>query len=394
MPATRLAQLTLLPELELTNTFGKRNWQRLSAKKTSAMEVCPKCATPSTAVYDRRRVKVKDAPLRGKHVTLELEKRRFYCKPCHKPFTEYIPGISKGRRTTERYRRHLLWACENFSDLKSVRREMRCSSSFVYKVLYEQLERQHRMKRLNVPWPEKLGIDEHSFKKGKKGHMEFASMVVDHNAKRVFELVNGRAISELHASLCHIPGRERVKDVTMDLSSSYRSFVKGFFPNAKITADHFHVVRLLHPAINKRRKTITGDKRTLVIRRLLLRNGKKLGFFERSAVYRWLKDYPELEEVYHFKEALHGLYRVKGYERAARAFTKLTDRMGGSQLAEIKTLRKTLLSWRKEILNYFKTGLTNGRVEGFNGKAKLIKRKGYGYRSFKNYRLRVLNDCY
>ncbi len=169
----------------------------------------------------------------------------------------------------------------------------------------------------------------------------------------------------------------------MDLSTTYRSFVTGFFPNAQITADKFHVVRLLHPAINKRRKEITGDRRTLLIRRMLLRNSKKLNFFEKSAMYKWLAEHPELKEVYHFKEAIHGLYRVKGYNRAARAFVKLTDRMGDSKLPEIKTLRSTLLKWRTEILNYFRTGLTNGRVEGFNGKAKLIKRKGYGYRSFK-----------
>ncbi len=249
------------------------------------------------------------------------------------------------------------------------------------------------MNRLNVPWPKKIGIDEHSFKKGAKGHIEFASMVVDHKAKRVFELVSGRAASELAAALSHIKGRERVEHVTMDLSTTYRSFVKGFFPNARITADKFHVVRLLHPAINRRRKDITGDKRTLLIRRMLLRNGKTLSFFEKCVMYRWLDEHPELKEVYHFKEAIHGLYRVRGYERACRAFVKLTDRMGGSLLPEIKTLRQTLLRWRSEILNYFRTGLTNGRVEGFNGKAKLIKRKGYGYRSFKNYRLRVLNDC-
>ena len=37
-------------------------------------------------------------------------------------------------------------------------------------------------------------------------------------------------------------------------------------------------------------------------------------------------------------------------------------------------------------------GLTNGRTEGFNNKAKLVKKRAYGYRSFRNYRLRLLNE--
>ena len=206
-------------------------------------------------------------------------------------------------------------------------------------------------------------------------------------------MVEGRSSGELQAALGHIPGRENVNIVTMDLSSTYRSFVKGFFPNAKIVADKFHVVRLLHPTINKRRVEITGDKRKNPVRKLLLKNGKDLDFFTKSAIYKFLERYPELKEIYHYKEALHGLYRVKGYRRAHKAFVAMTDRMANSNLKEIKTLRKTLLKWREEILNYFKTRHTNGRTEGFNGKAKLIMRRAYGYKSFKNYRLRVLNAC-
>ena len=177
------------------------------------------------------------------------------------------------------------------------------------------------------------------------------------------------------------------------LSSPYRRFVKDFFPNARIVADKFHVVRLLHPAINRQRINITGDKRKNPARKLLLKNGKDLDFFTRSAIYKFLEYYPELKEIYHAKEAIHGFYRIRGYNRARKALKGILDRFGRSKLPEILTLRTTLLSWSKEILEYFRTGLTNGRTEGFNGKAKLIKRRAYGYRSFKNYRLRVLNAC-
>jgi len=71
----------------------------------------------------------------------------------------------------------------------------------------------------------------------------------------------------------------------------------------------------------------------------------------------------------------------------------LTDHLTASPLPELLTLRRTLMRWRKEILEYFATGLTNGRTEGFNNKAKLVKKRAYGYRSFRNYRLRLLNAC-
>lgn len=67
--------------------------------------------------------------------------------------------------------------------------------------------------------------------------------------------------------------------------------------------------------------------------------------------------------------------------------------LAASPLPELQTFRRTLVRWRREILAYFGTGLTNARTEGFNNKAKLVKKRAYGYRSFQNYRLRLLNAC-
>ena len=87
------------------------------------------------------------------------------------------------------------------------------------------------------------------------------------------------------------------------------------------------------------------------------------------------------------------LYKIKGYKRAKVAFIKLTDAMALSKIKQVQSLRKTLMKWRAEILNYFRTKITNGRTEGYNRKAKLIQRKAYGYRNFENYRLRLIYDC-
>lgn len=392
MPISRLPRLVLWKELTPTEVIDCKSHLIVKAKKTNDFEVCPKCAKACYGVYDRRVAKSKDAPLRGKLVVLLVEKRRFWCQACRKPFTEPIPGISKGSRTTHRFKRHVLWACENFADLKSVRRHVRCSSGYLYKTLYEQLDLQARKRR--YPWPKNIGLDEHRFKRHPdKGFPIFASILVDHVNKRVFDLVEGRSADELNAALWQIPGRDNVQRVTIDLSPSYRSFVQSFFPRARIVADKFHVLRLLTPDMNRKRKALAGDRRSNPIGRLLLRNGKDLEFFERAAVHKWLEQHPELREIYPAKEALHGLYRVKGYDRAARAFTRFTDRLGNSKVREIKRLRRTLISWRSEILEYFRCPLSNGRTEGYNGKAKLIRRRAYGYRSFKNYRLRVLKEC-
>lgn len=193
--------------------------------------------------------------------------------------------------------------------------------------------------------------------------------------------------------LAHIPGRENVKNVIIDMCDPFKKFAREFFPNTCLIADKFHVLRLLSPSLLRRRKEITGDRASARARRLILMSSHKLDYSKRLALQTFLSAYPEMAELYSWKERLHGFYRIKGYNRAVIAFTYMTDDMAHSKLPEIKTLRRTLMKWREEILNYFKTGLTNARTEGFNNKAKVVKRMGYGYKQFRNYRLKVLTAC-
>ena len=393
MPETMLLRRLLLPELKF-----KRSWRKpgtvtlgVEVEKESAFEVCPRCATASHSVYDHRVVKVRDEPLRDLAVRLIVRKRRFSCRPCRRPFTEPVPGIRKGYRSTERYQRGLLWACENFSDLKSVRRAYRCSNGYLYKALYAQLELQRR--RRLYPWPAVIGLDEHYFRRGRGGFREFVSMVVDYKNRRLMELAEGRTVAQLEAQLGYIPGRENVRFVVLDMCDPFRNFAQRFFPNARLVADKFHVLRLLTPHINRRRRLITGDRRSAVIRRLLLRSRFRLDHASRWALDRWLDGQPELRQLYAAKEAMHSLYRIRGRARAKRALTALTDSLAVSPLPELQTFRRTLMRWRREILAYFGTRLTNARTEGFNNKAKLVKKRAYGYRSFRNYGLRLLNAC-
>lgn len=391
MPVDRLARTLLLPELEMIEVSAwSRTWTHFKVRSKATSALCPRCPTLSHSVYDRRTAQVKDAPVRDQIVFLLIEKRRFWCKPCGKPFTEYIPGIKKGSRTTERFKRSVLWACENFVDLTKVQRAYRVSAGYVFKTLYDRLEQKLRMRQ--YPWPSTVGIDEHSFRR-LRGRTEFATIVVDYPNKRIYEAVEGKTTDTLTQALSPIPGRENVKNVIVDLCDPFKNFARSHFPNAKVIADKFHVLRLITPALLRKRYEITGTRADSKARRLLTCSSHKLDHWERRAIWDYLGKYPELQELYRYKEILHRFYRTRGLNRASIALTTMTDQMAHSTLSEIKTLRRTLLKWRIEILAYFETGLTNGRTEGYNNIAKLVQRRAFGYKSFRNYRLRLLSAC-
>jgi transposase len=56
-------------------------------------------------------------------------------------------------------------------------------------------------------------------------------------------------------------GIENVKNVILDLSPTFRSFAEDFFPNARLIADKFHVVKLMHPLIHELRRKVIEDQK-------------------------------------------------------------------------------------------------------------------------------------
>ena len=78
MPERILTNFILLPELKLLKIHStKRSWRNYFVAKTSKTEVCPKCASLSSSVYDTRWIEVKDAPTRGVMIFLKIKKRKF-----------------------------------------------------------------------------------------------------------------------------------------------------------------------------------------------------------------------------------------------------------------------------------------------------------------------------
>ena len=393
-PEEKLISNLFLPELKFIKQVGKKDSSTkiLLTEKVSEFEVCPKCANKSHTIYDHVTVEIRDTPIRSKNIILKIRKRRFYCKNCKSIFREPVQGIFKGFRTTQRYRHHVMWNCTQFSNLKRVAKVCSCSEWLVYKCHYEQLELERR--KFQSEWPKTVGIDEHSFMR-KFGRKDFATVFVDYNNRKVREVILGRAPADILESedILKIKGRENVKNVVIDLSSSFKLAAQTLFPNAIITADKFHVIKLLFPSIMKHKKEIGKIENGRLFKQLLLRNGSRLQYHETNVVRSIIHFYPTLKDLYTAKEAVHALYRCKGYNTAKRSFTKFTDWLAHSKIPELQTFRRTLMKWREEILNFFRTKITNARTEGFNRKAKLIQRNAYGFKNFQNYRLKILYSC-
>jgi len=118
-------------------------------------------------------------------------------------------------------------------------------------------------------------------------------------------VVLGRSEASLEAYFLKLVGKERVRVVCIDLASNYRALIRRHFPNAKIVADRFHVIRLVNFHFLAAWRAIDSEgSRDRGLLSLMRRHEQNLSPEQQERLARYLQKHPELEPVYAFKQQL------------------------------------------------------------------------------------------
>ena len=248
---------------------------------------------------------------------------------------------------------------------------------------------------LNRNCPQVLGIDEHFFTQ-KEG---FATTLCDLRRHKIFDVVKGCSVSDLKNYLEQLPGKNNVKVVCMDLSSTYRSIVKQYFSNAKIVADRFHVIRLLnHQCLQTYAQIAPNIKHQKGLLKVLRTRKAKLKLASLEKRNAYLNQNIPIKLIEQFRERLYQILmkktlKAKKCKRFIPIFLNMLKALKESPFKRLSKLGRTFDLWKDEIVRMWRFSKSNGITEGFHRKMKLIQRRAYGFRNFENYRLRVKVLC-
>ena len=110
----------------------------------------------------------------------------------------------------------------------------------------------------------------------------------------------------------------------------------------------------------------------------------------KAAVERMLLMSRELREAYLLKETFYAFMRSADSMQAKARLREFRLHAFVAALPEFESFLKMLQNWEPYILNAFDCHYSNGFTEGVNNKIKVLKRIAFGYRSFRNFRIRIL----
>jgi transposase len=382
----------------------------LAVETTERRAWCETCGVRATG-HGRRRVVVRDLPLADRPVVLVWAKRLWRCGEAAcvaRTWSEESDEIAPRAVLTERARAEIarrVGPAEH--SVAQAARDFGVSWHAAMAAVRDHgRPRVDHLARLGAP--SAVGLDETSFLAATAEHPTLlVTGIIDLDEGRLIDVLPARSAVAVTDWLASKPGRwlAGIRHVVIDPYQPYATAVAAGLPDAWLVVDHFHVIRLANAALDEVRRrtqhTTTGhrgrkDDPLYRIRRRLLAGHERLSPAGLTRVLRWLDAGDpdgEVGAAYLAKELLRETYDAADAFDARRRLVAFYEYCAASDVPELQRLARTIARWETPILRWHRTRLTNAATEGTNLVIKNIKRLGFGFRNFENYRLRLLLRC-
>ena len=358
-----------------------------------------------------RKVMVRGLKVAEVPVMLVIRKQKYLCKPspeCPQTVTKMaeIKGITPSCRIADNVKQSIITELPLNISQKDLANRYQVSPSTVGRII-DSLEERFKPQ---ADWlPAAIAFDD--FKSGRFATSGMSMLLmnpVNHRTIDIIQSRNNHYLRQYFYRRFTAHARQGVRLVVVDLYQPYRRLIKELFPNARIIADHFHVVAQAYRALQAIRihamnRYGSGTREYRALKhfwKLITQKGSRLDYLHfrarRNFQGAWLTNSEVIDRLLAMDDDLAQAYDY--YQRLIDAvehqdrveLTALLAEKLTSLPLRLRKVQRTLRQHKAEILLSFQHHLSNGPIEGTNNKIKVIKRTAYGFRNFWHFRLRIL----
>ncbi|HEY5111202.1 MAG TPA: ISL3 family transposase [Acidimicrobiales bacterium] len=370
--------------------------------------VCPRCQQRAQ-VKERPVVSYVDLPVYGTPMKLSWKKHRMQCVNDVCSMKSWVLSdhriAAKNCLLTTRAAKWATMQVGTGRTVKEVAGELSCDWHTVNDAVttYGNALLEADKKRLNQTTA--LGLDETSFVRLGGHHTSYLTTVADVGNHQIIDILPTRTYVDVAGFIDQQSEawRQRVTYGALDMSATYAAVYNVMLPNAAQVVDRFHVIALANRCLDTVRRRVQveqlghrgrRDDPLYRVRRVLLVGEEKLNEEQTTRLNSLLALGDPTAEValaYRVKERLRDFYRCWDPGEARVMLEDLKSHcLNKAMPSEIRKLGRTLKEWFDKICNYHLARITNAPTEALNNLIKRIKRVGFGFRNFENYRIRAL----
>jgi len=171
------------------------------------------------------------------------------------------------------------------------------------------------------------------------------------------------------------------------------AFIRGItdhLPNAKITFDRFHIMKVLNTAVNQVRKQEVMIQSILKGHKyIFLKNESNLTIKQRQVRQELSISKLNLKSIraLHIRENFQEIYKADSYEQFETLLKKWYFWATHSRIEPIKQAAYTIKNHWDGVLQWKKSLINNGLLEGLNSLIQAAKVKARGFRNTRYFKI-------
>lgn len=345
---------------------------------------CSGCGATDLPTHERVRRRIRDLPMVGRPLMLEVTLRRLACPDCGQRL-ESVAWLDRHARLTRRMVQQVSHWCER---LPTAHVAAMFGLHWSTVRLLDKRRLEGLLASLPPPTPRRLVMDEFALHKGHR----YASVILDADTRQVLWIGEGRsrvAVRPFFEAL-GAKGCAAIEAVAMDMNTAFDLEVRKHCPRARIVYDLFHVIakygrevisRVRVDAANRLRHDKPARRVVKRAHWLLLRNPDTIpSSRQQLQLDEVLAANSDLMTVYVMKAQLKELWTASTAWGWRMAWNQWHRHARQSGIPSLIHFARCLRGYWRGILARVRWPMHTGQLEGINNRIKVMKRMAYGYR--------------
>ncbi len=220
------------------------------------------------------------------------------------------------------------------------------------------------------------------------GH-DYVSLFVDLDGPRVLFVANGKDAATVGAFAddlkAHGGDPARIEEVCMDMSAAFIAGAAAHLPQAEITFDRFHIVKIINEGVDEVRREEQKSRPELKQSRYVwLKNETNLSSGQRELRDSLARSNLKTARAYQIRLTFQEFYQQPTRKDAEVFLKKWYFWATHSRLLPMIDAARTVKRHWNGILRWHDSKIANGILEGINSLVQAAKAKARGYRSSRN----------
>lgn len=242
---------------------------------------CPACGKSGCTAYDTERKTWRHLNFFQHKAFLTARVPRIDCSDCGVK-TVSVPWARPKSGFTLLFEAYILTLATSMP-VKTIAALVNETDQRLWRVLHHYVKKARE--KVDYSSVRKIGVDETS---KRRGH-NYVSVFADLDNPRALYVADGKdaeTIEDFKADLvAHHGDPEAIQDICCDMSPSFISGIESEFPNAQITFDKFHVIKIINDAVDQvRRQELVKQPALKKTRYLWLKNSNNLTLNHQSTI--------------------------------------------------------------------------------------------------------------